>query len=263
MGKLIIYALIVFIATASGSSTGLGGGVVIKPLFDIVSSAPTATINFYSSLAVFIMAIVSLIKQLKQKFKFNFKSLLTISFGAIIGGFIGQKLLTFVVHSMAANHVKVLQSAMLFVMLVTVLIYSFIKNKLISFHLTNILLIFIVGVGLGTFSVFLGIGGGPINVALTMLLFSFSLREAAVYSVGIIFFAQLTKMVTITFSAVKPSINLMVMIAVIIAAIIGGFVGTWINRHASCKLLDGIYNILLSALVCVTLFNTLHYAGII
>ena len=42
MGDLLIYALVVLLATASGSSTGLGGGVVIKPLFDIVSNAPTA-----------------------------------------------------------------------------------------------------------------------------------------------------------------------------------------------------------------------------
>lgn len=263
MGQLLIYALIVFIATASGSSTGLGGGVVIKPLFDIVSSAPTATINFYSSLAVFTMSVVALGKQLKQHFKFDFKSLLSISVGAIIGGFIGQKLLSLTVHALPAQHVKVLQSAMLFVMLMSVLIYNFIKKKLIHLHIKNLLLIGIVGIGLGTFSVFLGIGGGPINVALTMLLFSFSLREAAVYSVGIIFFSQLTKMVTIAVSPVKPVITISVMIAVTIAAIIGGFTGTWINRHASCKLLNSIYNVLLTALVCVTLFNTFNYAGII
>lgn len=262
MGKLLIYALIVFIATASGSSTGLGGGVVIKPLFDIVSTAGTATINFYSSLAVFVMAVVSLGKQLHKKFKFDFKSLITISLGSIIGGFLGQRLLSLVVSSFPANQVKVLQSAMLFVMLLTVLIYNFIKHKLISFHLKNILLIFGVGVFLGAFSVFLGIGGGPINVALMMLLFSFSLRKSAVYSVGIIFFSQLTKMITITFSSSKPAINFNIMIAVIVAAIIGGIVGTWINRRASCKILNYIYNILLIALVGVTLFNTIHYIKI-
>lgn len=262
MANLLIYALIVFIATASGSSTGLGGGVVIKPLFDIVCSAGTATINFYSSLAVFVMAIVSLGKQLKQKFKFDFKSLITISIGSICGGFLGQKLLTWVIQTMPENHVKVLQSMMLFVMLLTVLIYNFVKKRLVSFHLTNLIAILSMGIGLGCFSVFLGIGGGPINVALMMLLFSFSLREAAVYSVGIIFFSQLTKMVTIAVNPIKPPISISIMAAVIAAAIVGGFAGTWLNRHASCKLLNRIYTLLLSALVCVTLFNTLHYAGI-
>lgn len=263
MGDLFIYALVVLIATASGSSTGLGGGVVIKPLFDIISSASTATVNFYSSLAVFIMAIVSLMKQLKQHFKFNIQSLLVISLGSIIGGFLGQRLLRLTVTVMPANHVRVLQSMMLFIMLVSVLVYNYIKNRLTSFHLKNMFVILLVGIGLGAFSVFLGIGGGPINVALTMILFSFSLREAAVYSVGIIFFSQFTKMVTIAFSSVKPDINLMVAIVVIVSAIIGGFVGTWINRHASCKVLNQIYNVLLLALVGVTLFNTLNYAGII
>ena len=201
MGDLLIYALVVLVATASGSSTGLGGGVVIKPLFDIVSNAPTATINFYSSLAVFIMAVVALGKQLRQRFKFDVKSLLTISIGSVIGGFIGQRLLRLTVTVMPAAHVKVLQSAMLFIMLVSVLIYNFVKKRLASFHLKNILLILVVGIGLGTFSVFLGIAGG--------------------------------------------------------------FLGTWINRHASCRVLNQIYNVLLCALVCVTLFNTFHYAGVI
>lgn len=156
MGDLLIYALVVLVATASGSSTGLGGGVVIKPLFDIVSNAPTATINFYSSLAVFTMAIVALGKQLRQRFKFNVKSLLTISIGSVIGGFIGQRLLRLTVTVMPAAHVKVLQSAMLFVMLVSVLIYNFIKKRLVSFHVKNILVILIVGIGLGTFFSFSG-----------------------------------------------------------------------------------------------------------
>ena len=263
MGELIIYALIVFIATASGSSTGLGGGVVIKPLFDIVSSAGTATINFYSSLAVFVMSIVALYRQLKKRFKFNFKDLITISLGSVAGGFLGQKLLSLTVQSLPESKVKVIQSLMLFLMLLFVLIYNFEKKRLVSFHLNNAFLIFIVGIGLGTFSVYLGIGGGPINVAITMFLFSFSLREAAVYSVGIIFFAQLTKMCTIAFESVKPPISISVMIAVIIAAIIGALAGTWINRHASCEVLNRIYNILLIALVGVTLFNTAHYAGIL
>ena len=108
-------------------------------------------------------------------------------------------------------------------MLVSVLIYNFVKKRLVSFHLKNILVILIVGIGLGTFSVFLGIGGGPINVALTMLLFSFSLREAAVYSVGIIFFSQLTKMVTIAVSPVKPTISLIVAAVVVVAAVTEAF----------------------------------------
>ena len=100
-------------------------------------------------------------------------------------------------------------------------------------------------------------------MALTMLLFSFSLREAAVYSVGIIFFSQLTKMVTIAVSPVKPTISLIVAAVVVVAAVTGGFLGTWVNRHASCKVLNQIYNVLLCALVGVTLFNTFHYAGVI
>lgn len=263
MLKLIIYAVIVFIANSSGASTGLGGGVVIKPLFDIVSSAPTTTINFYSSLAVFAMAVIALNRQLRQHFKFNIKILLSISIGSIIGGILGEQLLTFTARYLSADHLKIIQSGLLFCMLLSVILYNLYKKHLKQLHLQNVLLILIVGLGLGAFSVFLGIGGGPINVAIMMFLFSFPLREAAVYSVGIIFFAQFSKMITIMFNPIKPIVNLTTAIVVVMAAIIGGFIGAWINRKAPCRLLNLIYMVLLTLLLIVTFGNTLKYAGII
>lgn len=261
MFKIILYALIVIVATVAGSSTGLGGGVVIKPMFDLVGNLSTATVNFYSSLAVFTMAVVAVIRQIKRGFSFNFKVLLSVSAGAIAGGFLGQWLLVEFVKLVSPAYSKIIQSIMLCIMLISVLVYSLNKKRIRTFHICNLFVILLLGLFLGTFSVFLGIGGGPVNVALTMILFSFKMREAAVYSVGIIFFSQLMKLLTVFIGSGKYQINFnpIIMIAVIIAAIIGGFVGTIINRRASDKGLDAIYNWMIIALIGVTIFNAARF----
>jgi len=48
---------------------------------------------------------------------------------------------------------------------------------------------------LGMFSAFLGIGGGPINVAVLCILFGFDLRNSARISVFIILFSQISGLI--------------------------------------------------------------------
>ncbi|WP_343030413.1 TSUP family transporter [Fundicoccus ignavus] len=62
------------------------------------------------------------------------------------------------------------------------------------YAIDNWLVATVVGLSLGTISVFLGIGGGPLNVSLLLWLMSFTMKEAAVYSVAMIFFSQLSKL---------------------------------------------------------------------
>ena len=47
----IIYTLVILTATSLGAVAGLGGGVIIKPLLDLVGAHDAATINIYSSVA--------------------------------------------------------------------------------------------------------------------------------------------------------------------------------------------------------------------
>ncbi|MBQ8765208.1 MAG: sulfite exporter TauE/SafE family protein, partial [Clostridia bacterium] len=58
----IIYFLLALFATTIGSLTGMGGGVIIKPLMDVLGDFDVQTIGVISSITVFSMAIVSVIK---------------------------------------------------------------------------------------------------------------------------------------------------------------------------------------------------------
>lgn len=49
----IIYFLIIIIASGLGSISGMGGGIIIKPLMDSFGYHSVSDIAFYSSFSVF------------------------------------------------------------------------------------------------------------------------------------------------------------------------------------------------------------------
>lgn len=49
---LILYGFVVFLATLLGSFVGLGGGVIIKPVLDVINAHSLTEISFFSSCAV-------------------------------------------------------------------------------------------------------------------------------------------------------------------------------------------------------------------
>ena len=65
----------------------------------------------------------------------------------------------------------------------------------------NIVLAFFVGLFLGAISIFLAIGGGPLNVSLFVIIFHFTMKQSSVYSIATIFFSQITKIISIVASA--------------------------------------------------------------
>lgn len=253
----VIYIIIILVATISGAISGLGGGVIIKPLFDMIGYHSAATIGFYSSVAVFTMSIVSIIKQLKSGFNFHLKTVLWISIGSLVGGIAGEEIFNRVTSSYENNVVKIIQAALLAITLIFILIYT-INMKIKSYHLKKPASIFIVGFLLGSISVFLGIGGGPLNVASLMLLFSYTIKEATIYSIATIFFAQISKLGSVMISHKFFEYDLTVIPFICISAIIGGFIGTLINQ----KLEEGKIRRFYISLITLLLFISLYNVGI-
>lgn len=61
----LIYFIIGLIATLIGSLAGLGGGIIIKPMLDLLGHFDVATITILSAATVFAMSIVSLTNYIK------------------------------------------------------------------------------------------------------------------------------------------------------------------------------------------------------
>ena len=251
---IIIYFFIVVFATCIGSAAGLGGGVIIKPLFDLLGFHTMNVIGLYSAISLFFMSITSIYKQYKNKAKFNIRVSVLMAIGSILGGLTGDYIFSFVYETFGP-FTKVIQNSLLSIVLLIIILYTLKKDKIKNHHVKSSIVIAIIGFLLGNLSVFLGIGGGPITLAILSFLFSFTSKESGVLYSCIIFFSQSTKIITTYVKTNFVGYDLSVVPFIIVAALIGGYVGAMINKRMTNKQVDKLYIGILSCLIVLALIN--------
>ncbi|MEG0330254.1 MAG: sulfite exporter TauE/SafE family protein [Longicatena sp.] len=251
----IIYFVVILIATFLGAIAGLGGGVIIKPILDFVGAHDINTISFLSSSAVFTMAFYSTIKQLFNKVKLDYVVVLLISVGAIIGGNWGGSLFSYVLTIYNPTIVKCAQSLILAVLLIAVLIN--VNGNFKTYKIKNKILVVGVGLLLGIISTFLGIGGGPINVAVFIMFFSVDIKKATVYSIATILFSQGSKLVTIASTTGFGIFDLNLLWYTLPAALLGGILGTYINKKATTTIVHKIFIYSVVFIILLNIYNAI------
>lgn len=252
----ILYGLVIITATFLGAFVGLGGGVIIKPLLDLIGKDTVDVVNFISTCAVFSMSISSTIKHIRAKTKIDYKFIITLSIGAVAGGTAGSQLFDALLNKFDNSMLKAIQGIILGILLLLSVIYINLKNAK-SFNVKNPIGVIAVGLTLGFTASFLGVGGGPINVAFLVLFFSMTMKESAVYSVGIIFFSQLSKLVTMGITGTVPTVNPITIAVAIACAVAGGIIGAMFNKKGSEKAIRTIFSIVVAALVVVNIYNAI------
>lgn len=254
-----IYAVVILIATTLGAFVGLGGGVIIKPVLDFIGQEPRVQVDFLSCVAVFTMSVVSTGKAIKNKVKINKNIVVFIAAGSIAGGFLGSFVMDLLEKCFVNSNMRCIQAFVLASLLLAVSIYVSKQHK--SFHIKNPVAIILVGLLLGFFASFLGIGGGPINVAVLTLFFSLNVKESAVYSVAVIFFSQLTKLITIfASSGISPYVHQWKTLLIILpAAILGGIIGSKFNRKFDDKIIRKVFTAVMVMLVILNVYNGVIY----
>ena len=253
----LLYGIIIFTATLLGAFVGLGGGVIIKPVLDVINFHTLQQIAFYSSCAVFAMSLTSTAKHIKNKTPINAKIVLLFALGSVVGGFAGNKLFNYALAmSSSPETVRGVQSALLCLLLALVIASVNINIK--KFNVKNPLAIALSGLVLGLTAAFLGIGGGPINVAVLTILFSFTMRDAAVYSVAIIFFSQLSNLITTYVNTGFHSLDPKYLIVIVPCAVIGGLVGAGLNRKCNEKTIKTVFTVAVSAVCALSLYNSIN-----
>lgn len=257
MGIAIIYFLIIILANSIGAISGMGGGVIIKPLFDLIGYHSLTEITFYSSVAVFTMSISSTYKQIKNKIKIDWPKAITVSVGSMVGGVLGNKLFFYLVELFQdEGKVQLIQIILTVISLVLVLIYQLWLDK--KLYLKNLVAFFIVGLFLGGFSTLLGIGGGPINVTLLVFCFGLPIKDATVYSIITIFFSQLAKIVGVYVTTHFEIFDLNLLLVIIPAALIGGYVGGLLSGKFSDKMVAKIFIGVVLLVMGINLFNLIQ-----
>ena len=248
---MFLYFFITLTATLVGAVAGMGGGVIIKPVFDMLGDYDIVTISMLSSITVFCMALVSTIKQVSGGFKVT-KPMIAITTGAVAGGIAGGAAFSLVKAIVEPSTVTVIQSVILTVLMFICLFYQ----KLPAMHVHTVTGQAIIGLLLGMLGTFLGIGGGPINVAVLVLILGIGIRDAAKISVFIILFAQafglLTKGFGGQFQAVQDYNLLLVMIP---AAVIGGLAGARLNIKLKEKHIHLFFTAAVLAVILICGFN--------
>ncbi|MCD7749598.1 MAG: sulfite exporter TauE/SafE family protein, partial [Oscillospiraceae bacterium] len=162
----ILLFLICLAASTLGAIAGFGGGVIIKPVLDAIGVLPAATVSFLSGCTVLAMSVSSLIRTRNNGVRLQVKTSTPLAIGAVLGGLAGKWLFQLVLTLSGQEEILGgIQAVCLTLINIGVFIYVCTKDKLPSKHVKSPLAAVIIGLMLGLISTFLGIGGGPINIA--------------------------------------------------------------------------------------------------
>lgn len=255
---MIWYTLIVFLATILGAVSGIGGGIIIKPAFDLLGRDGAVVIGSYSTIAVFFMCLVALYRQSKSGLVFDKHRLISLSIGSLLGGMLGELLFRQVIQNLANHRVVGVQSLLLFFVLLVVLVLTRLADRLPRFVLQNPLGICLLAGMISALSVFIGIGGGPLNVIALAICFALTPKEAVPYSLAMIFLAQLPKLIAIGISPPKGLSGGLVLV-LLLTALCGGSIGTRLNRRLSDQAVKGIYSAMMLGLLLLSAYQILRF----
>lgn len=253
LGLGLLYFAIIVIANTVGSVSGMGGGVIIKPVLDTLGAHSLAAVSFYSSTAVLMMSCVSTLRQSQQGAQFNKNLLFLVAVGAWLGGAMGNIGLDLLMEAAGDNFAQTCQIILTIATLLFALLYT--HGQWRCWELRDARWQVVCGLILGFCASFLGIGGGPINVALIMLWFGMPIKQATIYSIAIIFLSQLSKMVTLALTTGFGRFDLTMLIFVIPAGIIGGLAGVFIHKLASTKRITEIFQLVIIGVIMLNLYN--------
>ncbi len=252
----ILYFFIALVCTFAGAITGMGGGVVIKPVLDMLGDFDSASIGALSSITVLAMSITTFARQVGKKRKISIAKLIVLGISSAGGGVLGQYIFEIMTDGADNAHtVKIIQNSILLFLIVCIFFYMLFRKRIKPLHLQNTLFYILTGILLGVLSSFLGIGGGPLNVAIFMILFGMEIKEATFASIITIMFAQIAKVVTILIGGGFGSYDLTMLPYMVVAGVLGGLIGSIVAKKISSKVTAVAFNIMQLAVMVICVVN--------
>lgn len=258
---MLLTALAVFsiclLASTAGAICGIGGGVIIKPVLDAMHIMDVHQVSFLSSCTVLCMSAYSVFASLKgDPVPLRRKTVWPLGIGAAIGGLLGRALYSAI--GKRADFVAFLQAACLFVLLLGTLIYM-LREKTIRTHDTDSSPVSaLIGLSLGFFSSFLGIGGGPFNLVVLSFFFSMDTKVAARHSLCVILVSQTANILSAFVSGSVPSVSPTMLLLMAAGGIGGGIVGRRINKKLTAADVKKLFLALLLVIIGACIYNMLR-----
>lgn len=255
---IILVFLICFAASTIGGICGIGGGVVIKPLLDAIGIMPVSTVSFLSGLTVLAMACINVYKNRKGG-ELDAKRSIPLGIGAAIGGILGKQMFSSLKAAVNADQiVGAVQAMVLGILVLGTLAYVIFKNRIKTRNVSGTVVPVLIGLFLGICSSFLGIGGGPMNLAVLYYFFSMSTKQAAVNSILIILLSQTASLIMTIVTGTVPDFTWGNLIAMVSAGALGGFISARLHKKLSSELTDKLFIGLLIVIFVICIYNTVR-----
>lgn len=255
----VIVVITAFFATILGSISGIGGGVIIKPVMDAILDLSASTISFLSGTTVLTMTIVSLLRSRGGDVRIDRRGTF-LALGGAVGGLAGKMLFSLVSEN-AANPslVSLVQNIVMVILTLSVLIYVIFKSRIHTLNVSSPVLSTLLGFLLGVLSSFLGIGGGPINIMLLSFFFSMDSKTAALTSLYIIFFSQAVSFISSLIEGFPP-FEAEMLIAMMVAAVLGATLGRTFSKKMSSHAVDILFSWMLVGITLISIYNCIRFA---
>lgn len=260
----LVLTAIALITSIIGSICGIGGGVIIKPLLDAINIMSVSAISFLSGCTVLAMAFISVGKSVHGKTaKINKKTTPALGVGAVVGGLAGR-LIFDIIKNAAGNEelVGLVQALLLGLATIGTFIYMYLnrRGKIKTRRVKNLALCGLIGFALGILSSFLGIGGGPINLAVLSFFFSMDAKESATNSLCVILLSQLASLAQTLITASTPNVDPVYLVGMVIGGALGGFAGQMVNDKMKNRQVEMLFNILLIIVTGICVYNVWRFA---
>lgn len=256
----VIIAITVLIATLLGSISGIGGGVLIKPVMDAICDMTSSQISFLSGTTVLTMTIVSLLRSRKDPVKIDRRGTF-LAVGAAFGGLAGKSIFDLLVQRASSSAgVSLVQNIIMVVLTVAVFFYILFKTKIRQKNLSNPAVCVICGLFLGVMSSFLGIGGGPINIMLLSYFFSMETKTAALNSLYVIFFSQSVSLVSNIITGSVPQFDWWILGMMMVCAVVGATIGRKLSSKMTDRHVDILFMGLLFVIIGISIYNCFRFA---
>lgn len=260
---LMVFAFfaVSILSSVAGSICGIGGGVIIKPVLDATGLMSVSSISFLSGCTVLAMSVVSVYKNMRAKSaKLNVRTATGLAVGAAVGGVFGKSMFQILKDAVGnENLVGMTQAVVLIIITLGTLVYTLYKGKIRTKQYEQIWLCAVIGLLLGIMSSFLGIGGGPINLVVLAYFFSMSTKEAALSSLYIIMFSQITSFVQTCVTGTIPDVSVSNLIAMVAGGILGGTVGAKVNKKISEQGVNKLFIALMAVIVLINVYNAFKF----
>ena len=264
--KTILWAicyLVTFAACVLGTICGMGGGIIIKPVLDAAGVMSVSTITFLSGVTVIAMSCWNVGKNfLKKESEVELRSTSVLAVGAAIGGLLGKQLFTMTAGLFPdQNTAGGVQAVLLLIATLATLLYTLRKDRITSLQISSPVASLLIGLALGMLGAFLGIGGGPFNVAALCFFFSMPTKRATQNSLFIVLFSQLTSTLkTVLFDGV-PAFQVTVLLGMVFLGIAGSELGCRINKKINNRQATVCLEGAMVLIMVISVFNIVKFFG--